>query len=179
VVDWRRFTPSDFEYDFERDELARHGVTFDEAVECFFSDFQIRRNKKYLDRYQLIGRVGWTNTEDHLPARTAAGRSHHHRVANMKERQRARGSKPKPTPDQIDRQVVADADVDSAWQRAIVVRRPKLTSLCIPAELAARATFLARLHRERKVDKWVERIVRERVEIEESAFTAAKKTLAS
>jgi hypothetical protein len=31
-------------------------VTFDEAVECFFSDFQIRRNKKYLDRHQLLGR---------------------------------------------------------------------------------------------------------------------------
>ena len=97
----------------------------------------------------------------------------------MNGRQRARESKPKLTQDQIDRQVVADANVDSAWQRAIVVRRPKSTSLSIPAELAARATFLARLHRERKVDKWVERIVRERVEIEESAFTAAKKTLAS
>ena len=46
-------------------------------------------------------------------------------------------------------------------------------------ELAARAAFLATLHRESGVDKWVERIVRERVEIEESAFIAAKKTLAS
>ena len=97
----------------------------------------------------------------------------------MRERQKARGPKPKLTPEQIDRLVVADAGDDSAWQRAIVVRRPKSTSLSIPAELAARAAFLARLHRERKVDKWVERIVRERVEIEESAFTAAKKTLAS
>ena len=97
----------------------------------------------------------------------------------MKERQKARRLKPKVTQDQIDRQVVADANVDSAWQRAIAVRRAKSTSLSIPAELAARATFLARLHRERKVDKWVERIVRERVEIEESAFTTAKKTLAS
>ena len=42
-----------------------------------------------------------------------------------------------------------------------------------------RAAFLARLHRETRVDKWVERIVRERVEIEESAFTAAKRALAS
>ena len=56
MVDWRRFSPSDFEYDFERDELAQHGVTLDEAVECFFSDFQIRRNKKYVDRHQLRGR---------------------------------------------------------------------------------------------------------------------------
>ncbi|MCU0644096.1 MAG: BrnT family toxin [bacterium] len=55
MVDWRRFTPADFEYDFERDELATHHVTFDEAIECFFSDFEIRRNKSYRDRYQLIG----------------------------------------------------------------------------------------------------------------------------
>jgi hypothetical protein len=52
-------------------------------------------------------------------------------------------------------------------------------SLSISADLAARATFLAKLHRERRVDEWVERVLRERVEIEESAFTAAKKTLAS
>ncbi|CAG0943620.1 hypothetical protein ANRL1_01423 [Anaerolineae bacterium] len=55
MVNWHHFTPSDFEYDFERDELAVHGITFDQAVECFFSDFQVRRNKSYRDRYQLIG----------------------------------------------------------------------------------------------------------------------------
>jgi len=57
MVDWNRFTPADFEYDFERDKLAAHHVTFDEAVECFFSDFEVRRNKSYRDRYQLIGRT--------------------------------------------------------------------------------------------------------------------------
>ena len=57
MVDWRRFVPSDFEYDFERDELAQHGVTVDEAIECFFADFRIRRNKKYRDRHQLLGRT--------------------------------------------------------------------------------------------------------------------------
>ncbi len=57
MADWHRFTPRDFEYDFERDKLFGHRVTFDEAVECFFEDFDIRRNKKYRDRYQLIGRT--------------------------------------------------------------------------------------------------------------------------
>ncbi len=56
MINWQRFTPSDFEYDFERDELAAHQITFDEAVECFFSDFEVRRNKSYRDRYQLLGR---------------------------------------------------------------------------------------------------------------------------
>jgi len=57
VVRWHRFTPTDFEYDFERDELAAHHITFDEAVECFFSNYEVRRNKSYRDRYQLIGRT--------------------------------------------------------------------------------------------------------------------------
>ena len=57
IVDWYRFVPTDFEYDFENDKLAVHSVTFGEAVECFFSDFQVRRNKSYRDRYQLIGRT--------------------------------------------------------------------------------------------------------------------------
>lgn len=35
MVKWSEFTPTDFEYDFERDKLGRHRVTFDEAVECF------------------------------------------------------------------------------------------------------------------------------------------------
>lgn len=56
-MDWHRFTPSNFEYDFERDKLSEHKVTFEEAVECFFSDFEIRRNKRFRDRYQLIGKT--------------------------------------------------------------------------------------------------------------------------
>ena len=55
MANWHRFTPTDFEYDFESDKLAIHQVKFEEAVECFFSDFEIRRNKSYADRYQLIG----------------------------------------------------------------------------------------------------------------------------
>lgn len=55
MVDWQRFEPSDFEYDFDRDKLSDHGVTFEEAVECFFSDHIVRRNKRFSDRYQLTG----------------------------------------------------------------------------------------------------------------------------
>jgi uncharacterized DUF497 family protein len=55
MVNWRRFTPADFEYDFAKDKLAAHRVTFEEAVECFFSDFEVRRNKSDRDRYQLTG----------------------------------------------------------------------------------------------------------------------------
>lgn len=55
MVNWSKFAASNFEYDFDNDKLAAHRVTFEEAVECFFSDFEVRRNKKFLDRYQLIG----------------------------------------------------------------------------------------------------------------------------
>jgi hypothetical protein len=86
-----------------------------------------------------------------------------------------------PTPDQdeIDRLVISQSDQDSAWEAPIRVKRSRQASLSIPGELAARASFLARLHRERGVDKWVERVVRERVELEELAFAEAKKKLAS
>jgi len=97
----------------------------------------------------------------------------------MKKRRKTPESKTKPVRDQINRFVIAQADQDSAWEKPIVVKRAKSTSLSIPAELAARAAFLAKIHRESRLDKWVEKIVRERVEIEESAFTAAKKTVAS
>ena len=55
MVEWSHFVPADFEYDFERDKLAAHGVAFDEGVECFFSDYLVRRNKGFSDRYQLVG----------------------------------------------------------------------------------------------------------------------------
>ncbi len=55
MTDWNRFIPKDFEYDFEADKLAVHHVTFEEAVECFFSDFSISRNKTFKDRFQLHG----------------------------------------------------------------------------------------------------------------------------
>lgn len=79
----------------------------------------------------------------------------------------------------IDRLVISQSDDESAWEAPIRVKRSKPASLSLPGELAARAAFLARLHREASVDKWVERVVRERVELEELAFTEVKKKLAS
>jgi len=57
MVKWRQFEPQDFEYDFEADKLSAHGITFMEAVECFFGDYTVRRNKHFKDRFQLIGRT--------------------------------------------------------------------------------------------------------------------------
>ena len=56
-MDWSKFEPTDFEYDFENDELFAHRITFKEirAVEYFYNDFEIRRNKSFTDRFHLIG----------------------------------------------------------------------------------------------------------------------------
>jgi len=85
----------------------------------------------------------------------------------------------RPNQDDVDRLVISQAEDNSAWGLPVRVKRGKPASLSIPGELAARATFLAGLHREAGVDKWVERIIRERVELEELAFAEAKKKLAS
>jgi hypothetical protein len=77
----------------------------------------------------------------------------------------------------VDRRVVAQSENDSAWEAPIRVKRSKPAFLSIPGDLAARAAFLARLHREADLQSWVERVLRDRVELEEFAFAEAKKNL--
>jgi hypothetical protein len=79
--------------------------------------------------------------------------------------------------EEIDKIVESQAGEDSAWERPIKVRKAKLTALSLPADLAARAAFLARLHREKNVEEWLSRIIKERVELEEVAFSEAKRAL--
>lgn len=79
---------------------------------------------------------------------------------------------------EIDQLVVKQANDDSAWEKSIHVRRNKPASLSIPADLAARAAFLAQLHRTKNVEEWLTHIIQERVEIEEAAFTGAKHDIA-
>jgi hypothetical protein len=81
--------------------------------------------------------------------------------------------------EEIDRVVISKAGEDSAWGPPIHVRRPKAASFSVPGELAARAAFLARVHHETRVEKWIEKVLRERIELEESAFKTAKRQLAS
>jgi len=80
---------------------------------------------------------------------------------------------------EIDQIVVAQADDDLAWEEAVCVRRAKPAPLSIPADLAARAAFLARLHRTKSVEDWLTDVIRERIELEEAAFIGAKQELAA
>lgn len=83
----------------------------------------------------------------------------------------------KPSEEEIDKLVVAQADDDSAWEESIQVRKNRAASLSIPAELVERASFLAKLHREKGAKEWLTRIIRERVELEEIAFAEVKREL--
>ncbi len=75
--------------------------------------------------------------------------------------------------EEIDRQVEAEANDDSAWDAPVFVRQ-EATAISIPGDLAAKATFLAGLHHEENVEAWIVRLIRERVELEEAAFLAVK-----
>jgi hypothetical protein len=79
---------------------------------------------------------------------------------------------------EIDEIVVAQASDDSAWEKPIHVQRSEPASLSIPADLATRAAFLARLHRKTSVEEWLTHIIQERVELEEAAFVGMKRDLA-
>ena len=81
------------------------------------------------------------------------------------------------TEQEIDRIVESQADNDSAWEKPIKVRRARTASVSIPAELAARAAFLAKLHKENNVEDWITKVIKERVELEEVAFNEAKREI--
>lgn len=81
------------------------------------------------------------------------------------------------TEKEIDNAVESRVDDDSAWEKPIQVRRAKPASLSIPAELAARAAFLAKLHKEKNVEDWLTKVIKERVELEEVAFNEAKREM--
>lgn len=80
---------------------------------------------------------------------------------------------------EIDQSVVAQAADDAAWEPPIRVQRTAPAPLALPAELTARATFLAQLHRTPSVEEWLRRVIQERVELEEAAFSGIKRSLAA
>lgn len=79
--------------------------------------------------------------------------------------------------EEIDRLVIAQADNEADWGKPTHVRKSKSSAVSLPAELASRAAFFARLHREASVQEWLERIIEERINIEEAVFAEAKRDL--
>lgn len=58
---------------------------------------------------------------------------------------------------EIDDLTIAQADDDSAWGKPVQVRRSKSEAVSIPAEVASRAAFFARLHREPSLEHWIKK----------------------
>jgi hypothetical protein len=92
---------------------------------------------------------------------------------------RTKGKKSKLTREEMDEIVIAQTGDESAWDKPVRVKKTKLTSFRLPADLAARIVFLARLHRDPKAEDWLLRIIKERVELEEAAYISFKRDLAA
>jgi len=83
------------------------------------------------------------------------------------------------TEQDIDQIVVAQAEDAAAWGKPVRVNNTKTTSVPLPSALATRVAFFARLHREQSMAAWVERIIQERLDLEEAAFAGLKRDLAT
>ncbi len=79
--------------------------------------------------------------------------------------------------EEIDEIVIAEADNDAAWEAPVKVEPSARTSFALPRDLAARAAFLARLHHAGRVEDWLTQVIRERIELEETAFATAKREI--
>lgn len=78
---------------------------------------------------------------------------------------------------QVDDLVIKEAGDDSAWEAPVKVRPSMRTSFSLSGDLAARAAFLARIHHTKRVDEWLTKVIRERIELEEVAFAQAKREI--
>lgn len=79
--------------------------------------------------------------------------------------------------EEVDMAVIAETEDNSAWEKPVKVKKSKSASFMLPAVLTARAAFLAGLHHEPSLENWLKRIIQERIDIEEAAFTGLKKEL--
>ncbi len=79
--------------------------------------------------------------------------------------------------EEIDDMVIAQTEDATAWDEAIQVKRIKGATLSLPAAVRERALFFARLHRENSLESWLKRIILERLDMEEAAFSGYKKEM--
>jgi uncharacterized DUF497 family protein len=57
VVNWTRFDPAEFIFEFNTEKLAAHGIHEEEAAEVLWNGFRPLRDKNHDDRYLLLGRT--------------------------------------------------------------------------------------------------------------------------
>ena len=79
--------------------------------------------------------------------------------------------------EEIDEIVVNQADDDMAWEEPISVKVNVPTTMSLPPDIAARAAFFAQLHNMPDAEAWLQHIIQERVDFEESAFVGLKRVM--
>jgi hypothetical protein len=79
------------------------------------------------------------------------------------------------TGEEIDVLVEEQVDDEAAWDNPTYVKRSQTAPVSLPSELAARAAFFARLHRAENVETWLQRVIQERIELEEAVFAELKR----
>ncbi len=83
----------------------------------------------------------------------------------------------KHTEEEIDDIVTAHAGDENAWDQPVHIHKNKSASVSLPAALAERAVFFSRVHREKSMENWLARIIQERLDVEEAAFTGLKRDM--
>ena len=83
------------------------------------------------------------------------------------------------TEQEIDAIVIADADALNQWESPIFVQPDVPATMNIPFALAVRARFFAGLHKKQSMEEWLQAIIRERIDFEETAYAALKQTVLS
>lgn len=86
-------------------------------------------------------------------------------------------TKPTLSDKEIDDIVILQAHDDSAWEEPIFVEVATASTMSLPPELAAKAAFFAQLHNMPTAEAWLQSIIQERIEFEESAFAGIKRVL--
>ena len=76
---------------------------------------------------------------------------------------------------EIDGLVIAQADDESAWEKPVIVNRSPCTPVFLPSDLAERAGYFARLHHEANLSRWLQKVIQERLDMEEAVLAGCKK----
>ncbi len=88
-------------------------------------------------------------------------------------------NKTKLTEQEIDDIVIADADELNQWESPVFMQPDVPTTISIPFSLAVRAQFFAGLHKKHSMEEWLQTIIQERVDFEETAYATLKQTVLS
>ena len=83
------------------------------------------------------------------------------------------------TEQEIDAIVIADADELDQWESPVFVQPDVPATMSIPFALAVRAQFFAGLHKKHSMEEWLQTIIQERVDFEETAYATLKQTVLS